>query len=46
VVLDNVLDELQPVIGEKILEKWDFTKDLRPVPRDCIIFTRKPAKSD
>ena len=36
VVLDNVLDELQPVIGEKILEKWDFPKDLRPVPRDCI----------
>lgn len=46
VVLDNVLDELQPVIGEKILEKWDFPKDLRPVPRDCINFTRKAQKSD
>tara|TARA_R110001592_G_scaffold60539_1_gene184161 strand:+ start:15084 stop:15920 length:837 start_codon:yes stop_codon:yes gene_type:complete len=46
VVLDNILDELQPVIGEKILDKWDFPKDLRPVPRDSINFTRKAPKSD
>tara|TARA_R110002072_G_scaffold24747_2_gene83650 strand:- start:10888 stop:11724 length:837 start_codon:yes stop_codon:yes gene_type:complete len=46
VALDNIVDELQPVIGEKILQKWDFPKDLRPVPRECINFTRKVSQSD
>tara|TARA_R110001592_G_scaffold138511_5_gene357748 strand:+ start:46692 stop:47528 length:837 start_codon:yes stop_codon:yes gene_type:complete len=46
VVLDNVLDELQPAIGEQILKKWDFPSELRPVPRECINFTRKVPKSD
>ncbi len=46
VMLDNVLDELQPVVGECILEKWDFPAELKPVPRECVNFTRdtnKPA---
>jgi len=40
VMLDNLLDELQPIVGERILEKWDFPADLRPVPRECVNFTR------
>lgn len=40
VVLDNLLDELQPVIGEKILEKWDFPQELRKVPKQCVNFNR------
>ncbi|MFV1872952.1 MAG: HDOD domain-containing protein [Oleiphilus sp.] len=46
VVLDNLLDELQPIIGERILQKWDFPADLRNVPKECTNFTRKVAKSD
>jgi len=46
VMLDNLVDALQPVVGEKILEKWDFPKELRIVPRECVNFTRCVPKAD
>lgn len=46
VMLDNLLDELQPVVGDKILEKWDFPADLRIVPKECVNFPRNVAQSD
>lgn len=46
VMLDNLLDELQPIVGDKILEKWDFPSELRPVPKGCVDFTRKVAQAD
>lgn len=46
VMLDNLLDELQPTVGDKILEKWDFPKELREVPRGCVQFTRQTEKAD
>jgi len=46
VMLDNLLDELQPIVGERILQKWDFPAELRPVPKGCVNFTRQVAKAD
>ena len=46
VMLDNLLDELQPFVGDKILEKWAFPDELRIVPRGCVQFTRKADKAD
>lgn len=46
VILDNLLEELHPILGEKILEKWDFPAELRAVPRGCIQFTRQVANAD
>lgn len=44
--LDNILDALQPLVGEKILTKWAFPQELRIVPRECVNFGRKVAKVD
>ncbi len=46
VMLDNLLDELQPIVGKKILEHWDFPAELRDVPKECVNFTRSAAKVD
>ena len=46
IMLDNLLDELQPLVGKKILEKWDFPAELKPVPSECVNFTRDVAKAD
>lgn len=46
VMLDNIVDELQPIVGAKILEKWDFPAELRVVPKESVNFTRNVAKSD
>jgi len=46
VMLDNLLDELQPIVGERILEKWDFPAELRPIPKECVNFTRQVGKAD
>ena len=46
IMLDNLVDELQPIVGDKILEKWDFPSELRPVPKECVNFTRTAAKAD
>ena len=46
VVLDNVVDELHPMIGVKILEKWDFPTELRNIPQDYMNLERQPAAAD
>ncbi len=46
VILDNLIDELAPRIGCRILEKWDFPEELRAVPETCLDFTRTAAKAD
>ena len=45
-LLDNLLDELQPVVGAKILEKREFPSDLAIVPAECINFDRSADKVD
>ena len=46
VILDNLIDELAPRLGCRILEKWDFSEELRAVPEACLDFTRTAAKAD
>lgn len=46
VMLDNLVDELQPIVGDKILEKWDFPAELRPVPIECVNFMRTGNRPD
>jgi len=46
VMLDNLLDELQPIVGDKILEKWAFPGELRLIPVECVNFSRTVAKAD
>ncbi|MDX5298292.1 MAG: HDOD domain-containing protein [Gammaproteobacteria bacterium] len=46
VQLDNVIDELHPKIGARILEKWDFPKELQSVPTEYQNFARKVPSAD
>ena len=46
VMLDNIIDELHPLIGCKILEKWDFPEELKNVPLDSRDFTRSGTQAD
>lgn len=46
VMLDNLIDELHPTIGVEILKKWDFPKDLQPVPKEYINFDREVPQAD
>lgn len=46
VTLDNIIDELHPLIGCKILEKWDFPEELKAIPKESRNFTRNPAQVD
>jgi len=46
VMLDNLLDELQPLVGDKILEKWDFPQELRIIPKASVDFARQLDKAD
>ena len=45
-MLDNLLDELHPTIGDRILERWDFPAELRGVPSEHVNFQREVAKAD
>ncbi len=44
--LDTVIEQLHPVIGEKILQNWDFPSDLMNVPRDHSRFDRQGGNAD
>ncbi len=46
VILDNLLEELQPLVGAKILEKWAFPAELAVVPKESINFSRSAEKVD
>jgi HD-like signal output (HDOD) protein len=46
IMLDNLIDELHPLIGSRILEKWDFPEDLRMVPTESCNYSRKVRQAD
>jgi len=46
IMLDNIIDELQPMIGCKILEKWDFPVELKNIPEESRNFTRNVTQVD
>lgn len=46
IILDNVIDELSPIIGCKILEKWDFPDELKNIPKDAADYSREVPKVD
>ena len=46
IMLDNVIDELHPMIGCKILEKWDFPEELKQVPAEARNFDRTASQAD
>ena len=46
VMLDNIIDELHPLIGCKILEKWDFPEELKKVPEEFRNFGRSVSQAD
>lgn len=39
--LDNVINELAPLLGEKILTTWDFPAEVAAVPKECMDFSRE-----
>lgn len=44
--LDSIIRVTYPMIGKKILEAWDFPKEIRNVPTDHLNFTRKTPQVD
>lgn len=45
-VLQEVIDELHPELGSKILKAWDFPEDLLDVPSQYLNFSRQNATVD
>ena len=45
-MLDNLLDELHPVIGDRILSRWDFPSELQNVPSEHVNFEREVPEAD
>lgn len=45
-MLDNLLDELHPIIGDRILERWDFPGELQNVPSEHVNFEREVPEVD
>ncbi len=46
IMLDNVIDELHPQIGQRILKKWDFPAELQQVPLEYSNWYREVPKAD
>jgi HD-like signal output (HDOD) protein len=46
VILDSIINEIHSRIGAKILEKWDFSAELKNIPIEYLNFTREAAKVD
>jgi HD-like signal output (HDOD) protein len=44
--LNHVIEQIHPVIGDKILRTWDFPELIAMVPGDYLDFTRDSAKVD
>lgn len=44
--LDTVIKKLHPIIGNKILEKWEFPQQLRTIPTDHLTFDRIAPDAD
>ncbi|WP_152206163.1 HDOD domain-containing protein [Marinobacter changyiensis] len=46
IMLDNVIDEIHPVLGYEILKKWDFPPELQQVPLEYAKFQREVPSAD
>lgn len=46
IMLDNIIDEIHPRIGAKILGKWDFSEEMRNIPVEYLNFQRSTDKVD
>ena len=46
IMLDNVIDEIHPVLGHQILKKWDFPLELQQVPLEYAKFQREVPAAD
>ncbi len=46
IILDNLIDNLHPVIGETILKRWDFSDELLIVPKEHVHFDRQVPAAD
>lgn len=46
IILDNLIDNLHPVIGETILKRWDFSDELLIVPKEHVNFDRQVPAAD
>lgn len=44
--LDTVIKKIHPFIGNTILKKWEFPRELQRVPSDHLIFDRNIPKAD
>ncbi len=46
IMLDNVIDEIHPMLGCAILKKWDFPPELQQVPLEYSRFQREAPSAD
>lgn len=46
VMLDNVIDHLHPMLGDLILQKWDFPAEIARVPSEHVRFDRQVPAPD
>ena len=44
--LDQVITNIHPIIGEKILRTWDFSEAIAKVPAECTHFSRRSEQVD
>ncbi|WP_193074036.1 HDOD domain-containing protein [Pseudomonas sp. FME51] len=44
--LDQVIERIHPILGDRILAAWDFPQPLRHVPSQHLEFTRNPGAAD
>ena len=44
--LNHVIEQIHPIIGDKILRSWDFPEQIAMVPSQYLDFTRDSAKVD
>lgn len=44
--LDELIDDLHPTMGKRILQMWDFPADLQLIPEEHLNFQRAPATVD
>lgn len=45
-VLDRVIEELHPILGDLILKAWGFPAELMRIPSEHLLFTREPSSVD
>ena len=45
-ILDSIIEKIHPAIGDKILQKWEFPKELRHVPTQHLEFNRSADSAD